>query len=643
MPNLSSPLGTPPGMPVVRTDQLGKAAGLSMTFGTMAALNAAVVADRADPLLLTGQPMAVATEAAWGVYRVWDAVAQHARTVALSPGLRLVLGTDDSAVLFGTGRPAAGTGANTDVYVDWGGNAYYTKAAGTWALTGKLWAARAYGGSATVTQSGSGPTAVTGSDGRAITVSRPDSSTVVVTAADGAQVVATLDSSGRVVHISRNFDLATTASPAAVVAPPTTPPASLPAYVPAAGAVTVMTTSNGLLGNAFGNAFPIWFDPYMSAGMIIFSGGIANPYLGQYGSLVWRGGGHGITSNNGMVTLEFGTNSASFRSLVDGTPIVGNTAADGYLNDTNRNTSLFTGNSFLEYSDGQPASNHTFGDANIIGPEHGGALHGTYYKTMVGGVSHAGFNPSSPLSQYIPHKVDITAPSGKMGYTRAGTPGPVVTPQFPFWSAFCATQRRIYTHVNAIGTVRWLDLNTGLFSTGSGAPLSSDYDSAPGGGGYIDGYVMLSVPEKDLCLFADSVGGHLRIRYMPVGLANPDPSWVNAGAQLSSQIPTDGAFNSIAWVAPLGKLIVGTSQDTGAVYEIDVPTNPAATWTVTRAPLPSGQTIPFYTPATGPSASRAYKLWSYLPALKCLAYFRAVDQSVTNKNDTLYLYRPRGT
>lgn len=132
MPNISSPLGTAnTGLPLVRADALGQAAGLAKSFASLTALTDAIAAGSAA-LWSHGEPIAVVSESAHGVWRMWDAVASHARTVLLRPGLRLVIGSDASAVLFAAGQPSAGTGANGDVSVDWSAGAYYIKASGTW-------------------------------------------------------------------------------------------------------------------------------------------------------------------------------------------------------------------------------------------------------------------------------------------------------------------------------------------------------------------------------------------------------------------------------------------------------------------------------------------------------------------------------
>jgi len=141
MPNVSNPLGTTqPYIPAVAPTQIGRFAGLAMIFPTVGDLNTAMAAS--SVVWADGQPIFVAPEFIGGsCWRVWLTGAGHARTVILRPGLTITLAGDDNAVLFAAGQPDDGTGSDGDVSVDWAGNTYYTKAAGTWTSTGSVYAA----------------------------------------------------------------------------------------------------------------------------------------------------------------------------------------------------------------------------------------------------------------------------------------------------------------------------------------------------------------------------------------------------------------------------------------------------------------------------------------------------------------------
>lgn len=152
MPNVSSPLGTNQRyIPAVAPSQIARYAGLHMHFVDMAALNTAVADERLNitdtsPIWANGQPISVATEPT-AVIRNWDASAQHARKVTIRPGLVVTLAADANTVREGAGAPGAGVGANGDISIDWAGNAYYTKAGGTWSSTGSIYSG---GGSTTM-------------------------------------------------------------------------------------------------------------------------------------------------------------------------------------------------------------------------------------------------------------------------------------------------------------------------------------------------------------------------------------------------------------------------------------------------------------------------------------------------------------
>lgn len=135
MPIVSSPLATNfANTPIVRADQIGKMAGLVMIFPTVAALAAAVTAERSANLWGDGQIVGVLPEVKEGVWRTWKLVGQHARTVLLSPGVSAEVPADTNAVTFAAGAPAVGDGADGDLSVDWAGNAMYLKDVGAWAL-----------------------------------------------------------------------------------------------------------------------------------------------------------------------------------------------------------------------------------------------------------------------------------------------------------------------------------------------------------------------------------------------------------------------------------------------------------------------------------------------------------------------------
>lgn len=144
MPNVTSPLGTSQRyIPALNAGQLGRWPGLVMVFADAAALASAVADERLNitdtsPLWANDQPLGLMAEVGQGVTRAWSTAQQHARTAILRQGVRLVLGADTSVVLFGTGAPAGGLGANGDAYLNTATGDYYSKASGAWTLQGTI-------------------------------------------------------------------------------------------------------------------------------------------------------------------------------------------------------------------------------------------------------------------------------------------------------------------------------------------------------------------------------------------------------------------------------------------------------------------------------------------------------------------------
>lgn len=138
MPQLGSPLSTPPGMPAINAAHKGKQVGGHPIFSTFAEFTAAITSGATGysaDLWTAGQRMAIATEVP-GVDRLWNGT--HARTVILPSGKTLVLVADTNTITSASGKPSNGTGSDGDVSYDPATGYYFTKAAGTWTPTGAV-------------------------------------------------------------------------------------------------------------------------------------------------------------------------------------------------------------------------------------------------------------------------------------------------------------------------------------------------------------------------------------------------------------------------------------------------------------------------------------------------------------------------
>lgn len=355
-----------------------------------------------------------------------------------------------------------------------------------------------------------------------------------------------------------------------------------------------------------------------------YSGSVVNPHFGIYGAVVFEGGGHAGTNDNSVIQLELGVNTCAFRRVTDPTPL-----APG--NDTTADISLATYDWHEMVLDGQPVSRHSYGSQDVVGPTEGGANFGTFYRVIVDSGTVAGHN-----SGEAPHKIDFKALSGNMNYERAGAhrytgnstsgfSGAIAAP--PNWTAHVASQKRIYIEAHGATAsyfVRWFDLVTGMYVNGTGTKRTAN--------GSNDGGVMFHVPSRGLVLMLDTSGGNLRIRTLDVRYANP--SWVNQARTLSTNISVASSWSAACWCADNERIIVGdVNGDPNCIYEIAIPTDLSANWAATHVPFLSGETIRW-------SPSACYKKWSYNPMVKAIVY---LPYAATDGDETVYVYRPRGT
>lgn len=129
MPQVTSPLSAPAGMPLVNAAHISKAAGLFMSYATLAEAHAACAAEGAS--WPDGQRLACAAEAEAGAIRVYRTSLGHVRT-ALVGARQFVLPGEANLVRTTSGAPATATGENGDVAADPATGKVYTKSGGAW-------------------------------------------------------------------------------------------------------------------------------------------------------------------------------------------------------------------------------------------------------------------------------------------------------------------------------------------------------------------------------------------------------------------------------------------------------------------------------------------------------------------------------
>lgn len=415
--NLTSNLDTnQPYIPIVSSTMAPKLGGVAQVFTSVAALKTAVDTEKANiaatlPVWVDGQTLTVTSESAKGVTRVWSTSAQHARTAIIPPGISVVLAGDLNAVLFGSGAPSSGTGSDGDISVDRAGNAYYTKTAGSWALTGTLTAAS--GGASVLgpyattsslpsASTNSGVTALIGASapytvyqsdgsswypqlsaaqstaivnsssaatltltydgsnrvstssrvgGRAYTFQYPDPTHIVIQATSPpsgslAEVTVTLDSSGRFIGASGNFEMAG-ASPGASAYPTwrASQPAMSVVQVPASGYLsdldpTVTTSITPAGSNWVGRGMTLGGFAWTSAVVDQTTGDLHFPILG----------GHTDYGGNDSYKLRTTLNTPTWNRLRLPSGAVGGPVINGQ--DGQEATAV--------YSDGNPRAVHSY-------------------------------------------------------------------------------------------------------------------------------------------------------------------------------------------------------------------------------------------------------------------------------------------
>lgn len=436
----------------------------------------------------------------------------------------------------------------------------------------------------------------------------------------------------------------------------------LPAWVPAPGEVATLTISNGGLTNNFRDVCAAYFVPFYFIKTSGTYGGVTkNPFYGAYGCAQFFSGGHANTNDNTVTIAEYGQTAVTFKRVVDPTPWFG-TATDidtrynnggdlagpqayldwigdpnttGYLN--YGETANLTGG--LAVHNGKPASSHTYGAGVFIGPEHGGAAHGTFMLPFLPAcnrantqgaischtISYAATDTSSAVQTWARHTNTRYSPGGV-----TGTAG--------LYAAFVGTQNRVYFQTNGdsgIKKMRWYDVAAGDWITGTGEGFDFDIGS---GSSYHSGRLFY-VPERELLVMAwcDSTASNaITIQWADVSVSQPV---LGGTVTLNKTLTAAAQWGSICWCPHNSRIIVAGAGESGAAdytaaYEIEIPATLSSTWTATRADFGASQTLPAIT------NEREFNRFDYDLNLRAIFYFPHANEST---DDTAYVYRPRNT
>lgn len=422
-------------------------------------------------------------------------------------------------------------------------------------------------------------------------------------------------------------------------------PDLLPSWVPAPGEITTLTVANGRLANNFRDAATPWFGAFYHIKTCNdYSTSVVNPYFGTHGMVVFFGGGHSGTNDNTLTGLEMGE-VCTFRNLVPGTPYEG-TGTDSTTRDENGNGNQNDQLDFataVNLTDNKPASPHSYGALDVIGPEDGGAAHGTLSLVIIPAANRT--NDGGSASSW---KVDFAdTVSTSYAWVRRGTdfiqlmnelgaPSGGASWAAPAWTQFVPAHNRTYMENNGAHSPRWFDHATNLYNVSSAAtqrPRSPDNPNSS---------IMFAVPERGLLVFAERSAGVVRLLYRNVAAGAEASGWNATPATLSASIPVPSAWSACCWCSDNERIIVGmqTAADpayqasftTSSVIEIEIPATLTDTWMVTEAA--------FTGTLSWVNEANVWKKWSYNPRVRGISFLQFASVS---SPDVVQHYRPRGT
>ena len=417
----------------------------------------------------------------------------------------------------------------------------------------------------------------------------------------------------------------------------------IPAWVPPPGDLNVLTNANGGFQNHFRDAVDTakGYVPFYSKKIFNdFAGTVVAPDYGPRGAILAFGGGHSATNDNMVVAIMIEEAGLRFRRVVDPTNWF---PADPGANNITSNIDALIDPDWKDSlaEPEKPTGPHSYKIQGVLGPEYGGGPYGTFINGFAAAVAMAGYN--SQAAHALP-LLAPDAPSGGAGSPQwqrfSATANPNPGPAFgaPLISAVVGSQMRQYQVPNGGGTpgsVRWLDLVTGQYVTGTGVGFG--YDGGEGQPGDVAG-TLVYIPERELLVCIYRLGGVLRFEWMDVSVAQPTLGGV---ATLSQSLPVPLQWSCAEWVPTCrgtGRIVLaGITDDAGAFYEVEAPATLTNTWPVERAPLPGGKTFVPVDVATG--ASNSFGKFGWHRSINAIVYVGTVVGETGD--ETGYVYTPR--
>ena len=441
-------------------------------------------------------------------------------------------------------------------------------------------------------------------------------------------------------------------APVSDLAPP------LPTWVPAPGEATVLTNTNGGLTNHYRDVVNFYADPFYavkSAGG--FNGAFKNPYWGDYGCTIFWGGGHSDTNHNAVIIAEYGYENVTYKRVADASPYYGDGAGlsgtplqnvrgsngigfiiiDGKASARRTNTGEIYTNPYCEslVGDGAPNAPHSWGSGDVIGPEYGGAPYGTFLQVL----SQANTREEN-VSIFAAHKLEFNTLGhgfGARSWIRDSNNwnADFQPASVPAYTVFVPPQRRIYYVSRAVNReVRWYDMDTKTYEFGTGLGLPMVFGSAPGGNG---GGAVFFVPSRNILVLCI---GWPTLRVFWMNMNNSNPTMASGGGgevTLTTPISVENYFSSACWCKDNNKIIVGGLAAQNTIGEISIPTVLTDPWPSEVVSTTPG-ILPF--PLSESDKASVFKKWSYDEKVKAIVYQKSATRT---GDDTVYVYRPRGT
>lgn len=410
---------------------------------------------------------------------------------------------------------------------------------------------------------------------------------------------------------------------------------ALPAWVPAPGNVGILSVANGKLSNSLISQCVNYYEQFYTVKIVNdYSTSVVNPHYGDYGALLFHGGGHAGTNDNTVYGLQLTANGGTFVRWTNPSPHYGSAPANAFANSSQSDGNLADATWAENVIDGQPASIHSYGVGDVLAPADGGAAMGTFVRAAGFAVNVAGFKSTRAAHQLpFPGLRNAAAASPAVWARRGNAPSPfannTVSEYSPGWTCHVPSQGRIYVvNANTVQNPQWLDLATNNYVVGTGAALNMTLDGDGANG--INQGVLFHVPERNLLVFMGRTSNVLRVQTLDTTQAQP--AWALAGA--ISPAPTVPAnWCCACWCPDNSRIIVGQITADDAVYEITIPAVLSNAWAAVRKPFGAGQSIPW-------ASTLGAKRWSYNPRVKAIVY---VPGAFNSGQDVAYVYRPEGT